>query len=131
MTDTNKKVETCELCGSEFTRICEPESYIENLCFDCSFWTKKINISEADEARRVIVDAQHYRIGHNNSWPFRGFGGRSYKILFNTGRTIETSCLWHQGKVPDRFKKSLPDNAVFISVETAPVLTASADGIPF
>jgi hypothetical protein len=131
MTDTMKKTETCEFCGSGFTRRCEPESYIGNNCFDCSFWLKKINLPEEDEARRVIVDGQHYRLGLNNSGPFRGFGGRKYTILFNDNRVVETSCLWHQGAIPERFRGKLLNNAVFIPVETAPVLTTSDDGIPF
>ncbi len=131
MANTKKKIETCELCGNKFTRICVPESYIGNLCFDCSFWTKKIEMSEEDEARRVIVNNQHYRLGSNNSGPFRGFGGRKFTVLFHDGRIVETSNLFHQGEIPKRFKKYFPDNAVFVPVETVPVLTASDDGIPF
>jgi hypothetical protein len=131
MTDTMKKIEICELCGKEFTRICEPESYVENSCFTCSFWLKKINLPEEDEARRVIVDGQHYRLGSVHSGPFRGFGGREFTVLFHDGRVVETSCLWHQGEIPEEFRKWLPDNAIFVPVETVPVLNASDDGIPF
>jgi hypothetical protein len=131
MTDTMKKTETCEFCGNEFTRICEPESYVKNTCFTCSFWLRKINLSAEDEARRVIVDGQHYRIGSVHSGPFRGFGGRKYMILFNDNRVVETSCLWHQGQIPEMFREWLPDNAIFLSIEAAPILTPSDSGIPF
>ena len=131
MTDTMKRIEICELCGNEFTRICEPKSYVENTCFTCSFWLRKINLPEEDEARRVIVDGQHYRLGLNNSGPFRGFGGRKFTILFHDGRIVETSNLFHQGEIPIRFRGKLSNNAIFIPVEIPPVLTASEDGIPF
>ena len=131
MTDTMKKIETCELCGNEFTKICEPESYVENCCFDCSFWLRKINMSEADEAKRVIVDGQHYRLGSAHSGPFRGFGGRKFTIVFHDGRVVETSCLWHQGEIPKKFKGRLLDNAIFLQVETAPAPIVSDSDIPF
>ncbi len=131
MTDTIKKIETCELCGNAFTRICEPESYIRNCCFGCSFWLKKVNMSEADEARRVIVDGQHYRLGSVHSGPFRGFGGRKFTIVFHDGRIVDSSCLWHQGEIPGRFRKWLSDNASLLMAETAPAINTSNDGIPF
>jgi len=130
MTDNMKKIEKCELCGNSFKKICDPKSYVDNHRYDCSFWIRKIKTSEEDKARRVIVDGQHYRIGHNNSWPFRGFGGRNFKILFHDGRLVETGCLWHQGHIPLEFRQWLPDNAVFVQAEAVPV-TASDDGIPF
>lgn len=131
MTDTMKKTETCKFCGSGFTRRCEPESYIGNNCFDCSFWLKKINLPEKDEARRVIVDGQHYRIGSVHSGPFRGFGGRKFVILFDDTRVIETFCLWHQGQIPEMFREWLPDNAVFVQTEQAPPVPIDDTGIPF
>ena len=45
---------------------------------------------------------------------FKGFGEHHFKIRLNTGETIETSNLWHQGVIPDEFKESLKDNAEFI-----------------
>jgi len=131
MVNTMKKIEICEFCGYEFSRICEPESYIENLCFDCSFWTKKINISEADEAKRVIIDGQHYRLGSAHSVPFRGFGGRKFTVLFHDDRIIETSCLWHQGEIPEEFRERLPDNAVFVQAKAALPIPTDNSGIPF
>lgn len=124
------KTETCECCGNNFSRTCEPESYIGNNCFDCSFWLKKINLPEEDEARRVIVNSQHYRLGSVHSGPFRGFGGRKFTVLFLDGRVVET-CLWHQGQIPKEFRQWLPDNAVFLPVETLPALDADKSEIPF
>ncbi len=131
MTDTMKKIETCELCGKGFTRICEPKSYIGNCCFDCSFWLRKIEISDEDEARRVIVDGHHYRLGIDNSAPFRGFGGRKFTVVFHDGRVVNTCCLWHQGEVPERFRSWLQDNAVFVEAEERPAAAIDEMGIPF
>ena len=131
MTNTIKKVETCELCGNEFTRICEPESYIENLCFDCSFWLKKTNLPVEDEAKRVIVNGQHFRLGSVHSGPFRGFGGRKFTVLFHDGRLVETCCLWHQGEIPEMFREWLPDNAIFVQAEDMPPTPVGDLSIPF
>jgi len=131
MDDTMKKIEICEFCGSDFAKTCEEGSYIGNNCFDCSFWMKKIEMPDEDEDRRVIVDGDHYRIGIDETGPFRGFGGREFTILFQDGRRVKTKNLWCQGEIPERFRKWFPDNAVFVPVKTVPVLTASDDGIPF
>ena len=88
-------------------------------------------MSEANEARRVIVNGDHFRLGAVNSGPFRGFGGRKFTILFHDGRVVETNCLWHQGKISKRFREMLPDNAVFVPVETVPVIDTDKSGIPF
>jgi len=131
MVNTMKKNEICELCGNGFTRTCDPESYIRDSCFDCSFWLKKINMSAADEARRVIVDGQHYRLGSSPSGPFRGFGGREFIIVFHDGRIVETSCLWHQDEIPERFRRWLPDNAIFVPAKAALPVSIDNSSIPF
>jgi len=131
MSDIAGKIYICEFCGREYSRTCEDDAYIGKNCFDCSFWIKKINLPEEDEARRVIVDDQHYRLGLDNSVPFRGFGGRKFKVLFHDGRVVKTSCLWHQGEVPERFRSWLQDNAVFVQAEERPAAAIDEMGIPF
>ena len=113
MSNITSKTNICEFCGSEFIKTCLDEAYLGNHCFDCSFWLKKITMLEEDENRRVIVNGQHYMVGANTSGPL-GFGGRKYTILFNDGRTIETRNLWFQGKISEKFRDRLPDNAKFI-----------------
>jgi len=131
MPNAIKKTEICEFCGNDFTRRCNPSAYIGNNCFSCSFWLKKINLSAEDKVRRVIVNGQHYRLGHVHSGPFRGFGGRKFTVLFHDGRMVETSNLWCQGEIPERFKEWFPDNAVFVPIETESVISTNEAGIPF
>ena len=131
MPNTIKKTETCGSCGNDFTRRCKSNAYIGNNCFDCSFWIKKIDISEEDQARRVIVNGQHHRLGIDNVGPFRGFGGRAFRIQFQDGRIVETSNLWHQGEIPEKFREWLPDNATFIPANEIQVLPANDLMIPF
>ncbi len=107
---------TCQCCGEKYSKICDDESYIGKNCFDCSFWLEKIKMSPEDEAGRVIVNGQHYRIGNDAAGPFRGFGGRKFTVLFQDGRIVETTNLWCQGEIPERFRKMLPDNAVFLKI---------------
>ncbi len=88
-------------------------------------------MSEADEAKRVIVDGQHYRLGSIHFGPFRGFGGRKFTIVFHDGRMIETSCLWHQGEIPEMFREWLPNNAIFVPAKAALPIPTDNFGIPF
>ena len=112
----NNSAKICPSCGKSFIRNHIPESYLDENCFDCSFWLKKINMPEEDEKRRVIVAGQHYMVGANTSGP-KGFGGIRFAIHFNDGRTVETCNLWCQGEIPERFRTWLPDNARFIPIK--------------
>ena len=109
----NNSAKICPSCGKLFIKNHIPEAYLEQNCFDCSFWLEKITMPEEDKNRRVIVAGQHYMVGTNTSGP-RGFGGRRYIIHFNDGRTVETCNLWYQGEIPEKFRAWLPDNARFI-----------------
>jgi len=114
MSNVIKRTGICEFCGKDFTQIMEKDAHLRDHCHDCYFWFKKVNLSENHQARRVIVKSQHYMIGRNHFEPFKGFGGRDFTIQFHDGRKIETSNLWHQGEIPESFKKFLPDNAEFV-----------------
>lgn len=107
------KKHTCITCGKKYTKNLSENAYVNNNCYECSFWTKKIHMSPENEQRRVIINGQHYMIGNPNSAPFRGFEGRKFTIVFHDGRIVKTSCLWHQGAIPERFKQVLIDNAEF------------------
>ncbi len=109
MNNSNK---ICPSCKKPFIKNHTPESYLNENCFDCSFWLKKITMPEEDENRRVIVTGQHYMMGANTSGP-KGFAGRRFAIHFNDGRTVETCNLWFQGEIPEKFRAWLPDNARF------------------
>lgn len=107
------KIYTCQFCGKIYSRTCDDGSYIGNNCFECSFWMEKMEMSDEDEDRRVIVNGQHYRLGNGDTGPFKGFGDKKFTISFLDGRIVESRNLWCQGKIPDRFRKLLPDNALF------------------
>jgi hypothetical protein len=52
----------------------------------------------------------------------RGYGGAKWRVQFLDGREVETSNLWHQGTVPEQYRRYLPDNAVLISLcEPSPI----------
>lgn len=105
----------CRICGKADS----PTSWMKNvlrnnLCFSCTFWT---NIKEEyDKGDKIIIDGKAYHISDEKSTSFfRGFGGTQFVIQrLDTNEIIITTNLWHNGKIPDRFKNQLPDNAKFI-----------------
>ncbi len=116
------KIYTCPCCGKSYTRRHTPDSYIRDNCFDCSFWLGKADYPDYMASHQVIINGEHFILGEAEG-PFRGFGGRSYKIQFFDGRIIETNNLWGQGVVPARFRPMLQDNAVLflpVDPESAP-----------
>jgi len=118
------KLISCPYCGRE-----GKERY-DGKCHSCHFWLRKVELSEEDRVRQVIVDNIHYMIGKQNTSGFKGFGGREFIIQFFDGRIVETSNLWHQGEIPERFRSMLPDNAVFKETNTKSVSYADNE-IPF
>ena len=105
----NKQIEKSSyahknICGSE--------------CFAIDYWNDKVLLQ--DNPRVVRVNGEHYYIGkeslekNNNNKSFNGFGGRKFVVKFFDGRFVKTTNLWHNGKIPKEFRKSLPDNAEFV-----------------
>lgn len=72
--------------------------------------------ADADEARRVVVDAEHYVIGPGGSG---GHGGRRFDIEFFDGRKVTTRDLWSQGTIPPKHRERYPNNARFVPQEVA------------
>ncbi len=111
-------IEKCKECGKreDKDRVKSEAEKLEKhqLCFKCNFWREKV--TKKDKPRVTRINGNHYAIGQEeySSWAeFRGFGGRKFVILFNDGRKVETTNLWHQGTIPEHFKERLPDNAKF------------------
>jgi len=121
------KTEVCPCCGSVYTLNLEEQAYFYGCCFDCSFWLKKICMSEDSKKRQVIVDGIHYMLSDSS---IRGYCGSHFKIKFFDGRLVETDNLWHQGKIDDMFRYYLKDNAVFIQNQD-PEPACVEDEIPF
>ena len=100
----------CRECGKKYTQT--TVDYLIDLgkfyCFDCAFWIDRLQY--VDDPNHVIIDGHYFVVGSGNS---NGMGGREHRIIRNDGREITTSDLWHNGRIDDRFKDRLKDNAVF------------------
>ena len=106
----------CRECGKE-----EEWTHIQKLidlkrCFRCDFWLEKVD--RVNDPVSTRVNGKHYFVGKTpkpgTPRSFLGFGGAFWKIKYHDGRVIETNNLWHQGKIPERFRERLPDNAIFL-----------------
>ena len=102
----------CILCGTNLKKDHFSRDS-KSLCFDCDFWMEKITLSSAEKEMRAIIDNNHYMIGGTDSY-VKGFNGKEFIIIFNDGRKVMTNNLWHQGKIPERFRAMLPNNARFM-----------------
>lgn len=114
----------CAVCGDR-----EHANYIDEVrdrlvkneqCFTCDFWMEKIRWRTEKRSDCFVINGVHYKVGEELSpsvIALRGFGGSRFVIIANDdGRRIETRNLWCQGKVPDRFRDVLTDNATFEKV---------------
>jgi len=105
----------CPICGKADSPTNWSGGLPRGLCFNCSFWT---GIKEEyDKGHKLVIDGNAYQVGEelpDHSPAFRGFAGRRFTIRQNGGKIIKTSNLWHNGKIPDRFREQMPDNAKFI-----------------
>ena len=105
----------CEICGKEI----EKSQYYNKIlcsgkCFMINFWQEII----AEKDKHIVIQGECYCDGGENSpGAFRGFSGRRFWIRFNDGSTLTTNNLWYQGKIPEEFRKELPDTAEFYTPE--------------
>lgn len=78
------------------------------MSYEDKFWDRVLDNSA------IIIDGECYHTApENETGYFRGFGGRKFKIQFlDNNEIIETTNLWHQGKVPEEYNRK--DNAKFI-----------------
>lgn len=115
----------CVECGAEINtrdvwwRFAE-DMVKDHVCGKCSHWIDQLRLRDK---YTVIVDyngqRHHYRVkkesGKSPAPAFcRGHGGQRFKIRFLDGRILETTNLWHQGEVPERFLDRFPVNAEFV-----------------
>ena len=98
----------CTKCGKAL-----PENAIDDLCFECNFWSRHHNNDVKDKDHRcVIANGSHYIIGDEDSKDsFRGFDGAKVSIEFFDGTVIVSTNFWYQGDIPERFRDIMPDNA--------------------
>lgn len=95
----------CLECQGRTTAPYAPEVRREmlqkRLCFTCLFWLTHIEMGG-----NIVVEGEHYRVAKEKSL--------SRVIKWNDGSTLVTDCLWSQGRIPDRFRSRLADNAEFV-----------------
>lgn len=85
----------------------------QQLCFKCSFWQEYAD--RANEPDVVRVEGKHYVVAPEQATLMsRGYGGRKFRIAFKDGRVIDTTNLWSQGEIPERWQSRLPNNAEFV-----------------
>lgn len=111
----------CKECGKEVTDkdlhyICAEKLINEQLCFDCDYWSEKLQCK--DSAKSVRINGEQYWLAEEHTVsPFRGFDGQKFIILFNNGKQIITTNLWYNGAIPEGFKSRLPNNAQFLTIQ--------------
>ncbi|MDU1634435.1 MAG: hypothetical protein E6834_17900, partial [Bacteroides ovatus] len=85
---------------------------------NCAFWMDKI--AHPDIGNEVI--GSHYYI----VYPFvkrpnnviKGSEGKEFYIRRFDGTLIKSNNIWHQGEIPEYFRKQLPNTANFLSLIT-------------
>lgn len=107
--------EVCRVCGKEVTnkRWCIPICSDE--CFIKDFWNQKV--AQKKDKRQVVIGGQVYYIADENAIGNRGFDGVVHYIKFLDGREVRTTNLWVNGKMPEEYRKKLPDNANWMTKE--------------
>lgn len=111
----------CKCCGKEsdignFQPDCEVVVTAKplGLCYNCGFWTWKVNTIKESPNTFATVDGHLYHISPDDPKAiFKGFGGSEFIIKYFDGRSVKSHNLWHNGKIPDLFKDRIPNNAVF------------------
>lgn len=91
--------------GSGNTYYCSAE------CFHIDFWNEIVTQKD----KHIFIEGKSYLIGDENDISsFRGCDGRHFRIRLNTGKIIDTTNLWCQGAIPEKFRDILKDNAKFL-----------------
>ena len=106
----------CRMCGKEFERnsFGKPYEYIcSSNCFSDYYWLNKIEQVKILPSKNPIINGNAYYVGTESAYE-KGFGGQKFQIKFNSGETITTTNLSHNGIIPFKFRTQLPDNAVFV-----------------
>ena len=88
------------------------------LCANCAYWDEAYQDYVA--GKRLVVDGQSYTIGREDSRDpasCRGHGGARFRIQYPAGRVVESTNLWSQGVIPERWRDRMPDTATFIPVQ--------------
>jgi hypothetical protein len=113
----------CKVCGeyeaNRYMDTCAERLKKDQHCFNCDFWLEKVRWREQPthpaHLQAAVVNGTHYLVHPkvtNPGWGC-GFGGQLFTVRWHDGRTAESNNVWCQGRIPDRWRERLPDNAVF------------------
>ena len=106
----------CSKCGGEvsLTYSCNDELEKHKMCFSCNHFRDQVEQLETN-TNKFIINGEIYTAYPNNaSAPFKGFGGRKFRIRIKaTGEIRETNNLWSQGELPKIWAR--PDTAEFLN----------------
>lgn len=91
-------------------------------CSNCCFWRNRALVGFRQPDTHITVAGVCYFIDRENGGEsFRGFGGARHRIRFlKTGRVVESTNLWFNGQVPERWRNFLPDTAEFLQRDGHP-----------
>lgn len=111
----------CSKCG-KFYSMAHTTRDNDGMCFTCSFWTNRWQghlahkDAEFPETISFIVNGAAYYAHHTpDGKRGMGFGGSLFIFeRFDTKERFESRDVWHQGTVPDNFRRQLPDNAKIV-----------------
>lgn len=91
------------------------------VCHECAFWLIHISQPEDQRMPKVVIDGTLWRpdreMSQKPAWGttrWLGLGGAKQVIKLHTGEVITTYNCWCNGTIPQRYRKDLPDNAVFL-----------------
>ena len=80
------------------------------------FWAEKIDVKKRSFHHYPVVNGEMFHIGNDTDY-VKGFCGTKFCIKFFDGTVVYTDNLWHNGTIPDNFKKILPDDATLETVK--------------
>jgi protein-arginine kinase activator protein McsA len=111
----------CKECGEKINFHFEEKTKERlarlSLCFDCDHWNSLYESSlvvKPGDGQSIRCDNGHFMIGPENASResmFRGFGGAKFIFVMDDGTRIESTNVWHQGKIPEHWRERLPNNA--------------------
>lgn len=86
-----------------------------SLCHSCDHWTHYVE-TDPSNPDALVIEGAHYVVGDeaHGGGRMSGFYGQKFIIEKFSGERIVTTNLWCQGRIPERFRGRLPDNARFI-----------------
>lgn len=107
----------CSKCGGEVTlTYSNNDKLIEHkMCFSCNHFREQAEKLKTDVNKFVINNHVYTVYPDAPNAPFKGFGGREFKIRpFGSNDILVTHNLWSQGEVPAVWRNELPDTAEFV-----------------